>query len=538
MDNQAITITSLSRRRQNVLMGFFNAYRITLACLLYLIIRLGWLSSDLHQNNAQETIILSLGFYLILCAIAIVITVKQLLNQTSVLAIMFTDIMLLTLILKTIGGVSSGLGNLIIVSVAMGTLFLSFRNSLLLAAFSTSAVVYTELLSGLTPNNPQQAAFLGVAFFATTIVVQYLMNRTRSSEQLAEIQAENILSLEATNQLILQRMRTGIIVSSVHGRIHTSNQAAVRLVTDSENLSIDKQQLPQVLDDLLQQWLKREPIVSHVVKVHPKMPEVFVNFSSLQNKKNSDVIIFLEDTSKTAQQVQQLKLASLGRFTASIAHEIRNPLGAISHAAQLLEESPNIDQTDIRMIQIIRNHSQRMNTIIENILQLSRRSVSNAEIINLNEWLREFLTIFNEAHKDAEIDVAIPETLTVKFDPSHLQQILTNLISNGLRYSESVIQQNRVKIVGGILNANQQPYLDIIDFGPGISDENQTKLFEPFFTTEKTGTGLGLFLSKELCEANQSQIMLADINDMTHEPRIGCCFRILFSHPNRLTYME
>ncbi|AJQ97418.1 sensor histidine kinase [Gynuella sunshinyii] len=538
MENQTVSITNLSRRRQNVLMSFFNLYRIALASLLFLMIQLGWLSFSFSIENARETIIVSLGFYLVLCAIAIAITVKQLLSQTSVLAIMITDIMLLTLALKTIGGVTSGLGNLIIVSVAVGTLFLSFRNSLLLAAFATSSVVYTELLSGIAPNNPQQAAFLGLAFFATTIVIQYLMSRTRSSEKLAEIQAENILSLEATNQLILQRMHTGIIVSSIKGIIHTSNQAAARLITDSETESIQNKKLPPVICELLQQWLNQEHIASHIVKIHPKMPEVFVNFTSLQNNKNSDVIIFMEDTSKTAQQAQQLKLASLGRFTASIAHEIRNPLGAISHAAQLLEESPNIDQTDSRMIQIIKNHSQRMNTIIENILQLSRRAESNAEIINLKDWLMEFLVIFQEAHKDARIETRVADDLMIKFDPSHLQQVLTNLISNGLRYSKMAGNRCEVEIVAGILNANNQPYLDVIDFGPGISAENRDKLFEPFFTTEKTGTGLGLFLTKELCEANQSQIMLAESTEQDPSATIGCCFRILFSHPNRLTYME
>ena len=533
----AITeITNLSEHRQYQLMSMFNIYRVALALSLLAILRFFWVDEKVPLELSRQTFAIAVGCYLVLCGVAMMIQRQKLLNQASVLVIMITDVMLLTLIMKSAGGVGSGFGNLMIVSVATGSLFMSLNNSLMLAAFASSAVVYTQLFSGLRDTSADreflQAALLGVAFFGTTILIQYILSRVRLSEQLAEEQAENILDLQSINELILQRMRTGIIVTSRKGKIRTQNEAAKRLICNSENETIDS--LPIQLRDLMYRWLANLPIDSHKVRIHPDMPEVFANFTALQDKPHSDVLIFLEDISQTTQQAQQLKLASLGRFTASIAHEIRNPLGAISHAAQLLQESPKLDETDIRMLHIIQNHSVRMNSIIENILQLSRRSKAHPEVLELEDWLKEFSTTFKQVDPGAHIELATLGSHKVRFDPSQLHQVLDNLVANGLRYSQKRMGQKLVRIESGILNANDEPFIDIVDFGPGISQENQSNLFEPFFTTENSGTGLGLFISKELCESNQSRLeFIKTLNNNE-----GCRFRIAFAHPGRISQIE
>ncbi|MDH5458801.1 MAG: HAMP domain-containing histidine kinase, partial [Nitrospinota bacterium] len=245
------------------------------------------------------------------------------------------------------------------------------------------------------------------------------------------------------------------------------------------------------------------------------------------------VLIYLEDTSAMTQQAQQLQLASLGRLTASIAHEIRNPLGAISHAGQLLNESPNLDHHDKRLTQIISDHTQRLNTIVSNIMQISRRNSSYVERFSLKPFIErciaEYKTGQTITDKAIRVDIH-PDDVEVRFDPSHLQQILVNLCDNGLRYSEDRQGQVQIELRGGITAEYQRPFLDIIDHGPGIDAHDAPHIFEPFFTTSPTGTGLGLYISRQLAECNQAHLNYIVI------PTGGACFRITFQDPRRNIY--
>jgi two-component system sensor histidine kinase PilS (NtrC family) len=229
------------------------------------------------------------------------------------------------------------------------------------------------------------------------------------------------------------------------------------------------------------------------------------------------------------QRAQQLKLASLGRLTASIAHEIRNPLGAISHAGQLLAESPNLDAQDQRLSGIIKEHCGRVNGIIENVMSLSRRETSMPEIFELEHWLETFYQEMTGrldlASEEVIVRKQVDDAVHVRMDASQLHQVLWNLCENGLRYGRSL---PRLILRYGIRDDSQRPYLDVIDSGEGIPEDDIEHIFEPFFTTAgQQGTGLGLYLARELCEGNQASLSLLE---STSE---GCCFRILFAHPER-----
>ena len=257
--------------------------------------------------------------------------------------------------------------------------------------------------------------------------------------------------------------------------------------------------------------------------------ELQVNFTALTPSQHSEILVFLEDNRQLTQRAQQIKLASLGRLTASIAHEIRNPLSAISHAAQLLDESSELDSADRRLTEIIQDHSKRMDQIIENVLQLSRRKNAKPERINFQEWLKQYVEDYqNTTGEKVNITLSCSEEpSTINIDPSQLSQVLTNLIDNGLRYSKLNTGEASLELHFDLDPTNNLPYLDIIDHGKGIDEKNIQHLFEPFFTTETDGTGLGLFISRELCEANQARL---------HYLRNGkeqSCFRISFSHPDR-----
>lgn len=275
---------------------------------------------------------------------------------------------------------------------------------------------------------------------------------------------------------------------------------------------------------LFYKWLKNNDNNNESFFLENSSMEMLPQFALLQQKHSKDVIIFLEDVSKLTQQAQQEKLASLGRLTASIAHEIRNPLAAISHAGELLSESTNIDESDKRLTQIIDQQSRRLNEIIDTVLNLSRRKQIKTEQIKLQDWLKEFLT--EQIHFPAEsVSLQIESNYEVLFDKQHLQQILVNLLQNALRYNLSYNQeldkeQNLFPVVIKVYKASSI-LLDVINFGEKITTEDEKHLFEPFFTTQTSGTGLGLFMSKELAESNHANLNYIPLEDKT-------CFRITF----------
>jgi two-component system sensor histidine kinase PilS (NtrC family) len=239
------------------------------------------------------------------------------------------------------------------------------------------------------------------------------------------------------------------------------------------------------------------------------------------------MLIFLDDVSKLRQQAQQLKLASLGRLTASIAHEVRNPLGAISHAGQLLSESGVLSEEDRRLTAIINEQSIRVNGIIENVMKISRRERPVPVTINLREWVRKFVDELKSRYQLNEEDLRFDttgETINANMDPGQLYQVMWNICENGIRYSHA---PPLLEIRCDRQPESRRPYIDIIDRGGGISIDIAEQLFEPFITTEIKGTGLGLFIARELCEANQATLTLYSNTDD------GCCFRISFSHPDR-----
>jgi two-component system sensor histidine kinase PilS (NtrC family) len=229
-----------------------------------------------------------------------------------------------------------------------------------------------------------------------------------------------------------------------------------------------------------------------------------------------------------------MKLASLGRLTASIAHEVRNPLGAISHAAQLMRESGDIGDADQRMLDIIQRHSRRVNGIIDNVLDLSRRRQADAELVDLSGWLEGFTRDYQQARdcqdgKPARIELEKgSEVPRARFDTSQIEQVLVNLCDNGLRYSLEQTGSPRLTLRTGATADGERAIIDIQDYGPGISEDNRTSIFEPFFTTDKSGTGLGLYLARELCETNQAHLALLK------QDGPGCCFRITFAPSGRL----
>jgi two-component system sensor histidine kinase PilS (NtrC family) len=368
---------------------------------------------------------------------------------------------------------------------------------------------------------------LGTLFFATSLGFQVLSQRLRSSQQLAQERAADVSKLQNLNQLIVQRMRTGILVVDVDGRIKMVNQAAAEFLQTNPSSPPAGNTLGPILQQQLETWRKHPETNSRPFRHTDTGPEIIARFTALNFEQSGDTLIFLEDSGQLAQRAQQLKLAALGRLTASIAHEIRNPLGAISHAGQLLRESPQLDSGDQRLTDIIVNHSHRINNIIENVLQLSRRTPPNPRRVDLGAWLHDYIEEYQEGLNDrAAISIKETAPVQVTIDTDQLSQALTNLLDNALRYSAKATGKASAELFVSI-GIKQLPQLDVVDNGPGVAERDQEKVFEPFFTTEVKGNGLGLYMARELCEINQARL------HYLRNEYGKSCFRINFSHPDR-----
>ena len=259
----------------------------------------------------------------------------------------------------------------------------------------------------------------------------------------------------------------------------------------------------------------------------PDQPEVQPRFARLLAGSELS-LVFLDDASVVSRRAESLTLATLGRFSASLAHEIRNPLAAINYAVQLLEESP-LNDADRRLLQIIHQQCQRTNGIVESVLGLARRERANPEHVDLNLFVRTFIDEYRQSMSiETDSLEIIPSTRAVPalVDPRHLHQVLTVLVQNAFNYGRLPGEPARVRL--RVAPSEQRAVIDVTDRGPGVPETTAARLFNPFFTTSEHGTGLGLYIARELCRANQATL------DYVPVPGGGSCFRVIMPGPNAL----
>ncbi len=518
------------------LLRVYTYYRTLLGGALVLMFEGHIADKVLGQDNPTIFLYTSIAYTLInFTTLVLLLRVKLSPSQKQLFALLLLDIASLILLMHSSGGAPSTLGYLLLIAAAASGILLRSRTAIFLAALASIAVIAESIYRVInntiidSTNVFFSAGALGALIFITTIIFRYLTKKIHSSNAEALNQAIRAASVQQLAQQILERMRTGIMVLDKDNQISLFNNSAAKLLTLDANTEPRLNSIPE-LQEKVTHWQKTQQNPSPILnKFNEGSDEVKVNFAKLDPGKDSHTLIFLEDNRAITQHAQQLKLASLGRLTASIAHEIRNPLGAISHASQLLSEDNALIPGNKRLVAIINSHTKRVNQIIENILQLSRRRIATPQNIRLDEWLPIFIADYSASKGDLhkpQIDCLAADAIHAKFDVGQLQQVLTNLCDNGIRYSNPPAGCPHLVIEAGI--NNQQPFIKVIDFGVGISGENLTHLFEPFFTTENTGSGLGLYICKELCEANQALISYSH----THEGL--SCFHIQLAHPDKV----
>ena len=519
-------------------LNFLNLFRLLISGLFVILYFVGNPFPQLASHSTSLFYGASGGYLIFALIFSIMIRLRSPDFNLQIHIQIFTDIIFIILIMHASGGVQSGLGTLIIISIAGGTIVIRGRHSLLFASIASLAMLfeafYNTLEGSSLASNMLQAGILGVTFFTTAIITHFVARYIRESEALALKRGVDLANMSQLTEHIIQRMQTGIMVIDQYNQLRLINESAWHMlgmpsVVNNPYLSA----LNTELNTSYRNWQNDNEVVSSPLQLSPEYPSLLPRFAQLNQEANPATLIFLEDASAMSREAQQLQLAALGRLTASIAHEIRNPLGAISHAGQLLAESPNMDDADLRLTQIIADHSKRVNTIVENVMQLGRGNQSYPKLVELNNYLENFLKDFitgNQTQRNNFLIEVQQDNIQVRFDPSHLQQILTNLCENGLRHTVDDAKNNekfKIEFHAGISKNNNRPYLDIIDHGTGIDEETAAHIFEPFYTTSETGTGLGLYISRELAECNQAHLTLL------HSGAQGSCFRLTFSDPRR-----
>ena len=521
------------------LLKLYSSYRLFLAALL---LWLGYLESSPVYFDGSDSGLFSLTAAAYLVASLINLTLFQIMrwrpSETLLFAMLLVDVVAINLMLYSSGGMAGSMGYLLMVTVAASGTFLSTRLALSIAAIASfipvSIAMSEFVLSDGGQGQVMRSGVFGILLFATALIFIYLAKRLTLVEELAESESRAATRLQHINDLVFNKMLTGIIVFDSDFRIEQLNERASLLLgsSNSQKLLARHDSLNQVADLLpyYHEWKANPQRQLPTFRCKNSDIPLQISFSEIRSNSVVDTILFIEDARTLSQHAQQLKNSSLGALTSSIAHEIRNPLGAISHAAQLLQES-SLPESDQQLVDVVLRHSTRVDKLVRDILQLSRQQAPQISVINIYNNCILSKTQVEESHQFQNPQIHIDgsaQGVNAPFDSGQLQQVLINLISNALRHSEKKTGLPWVAIRFDYQTDMNLAMLKIYDRGEGVSAANKNKIFEPFFTTEKQGVGLGLYIARELCEINFATL------SYVYKSSAEGHFKIVFSDPAKL----
>jgi two-component system sensor histidine kinase PilS (NtrC family) len=507
-----------------------NATRIVIAIVLLL-----YLSFDIR--GAQHLYAETCMAYLIVAVLFGMLTVywrRRFLVQLG--AQIAFDLAVISFLYVGAGGARSGFAILYLFPLA-GAAILA---PLLLALFSASLV--TIFLIGQSAwqvllhdaDTPLLlSGVYGAAFFAVVLLVSRLAAKLIGQEELAARRGADLKIQQAINRIVMADVGDGILVAGRDGQVFTSNPAAQRMLAlagEGADFKLSDAASLEPIAQAFDAWLALPPDGAGAdghgafVTIKPEQDggaeagpvlrsqrsdlaaHLKLRFARVEAPAPSPerCVIFLQDVTAIENQAQQLKLASMGRLTASIAHEVRNPLSAIGHATSLLAEDL-VEPSQARLLKIVGDNVARVNRMVEDILQLSRKVQPHSEPLMLGAFLAEIRAEFQETHALSADMIAVGGSgdAPVRFDALHLREVVVNLLTNAIRYASATAGSIRLFVVSD--NPGRLE-LHVQDDGPGITPEVRAHLFEPFYTTSSKGTGLGLYLARELCLNNGAML--------------------------------
>ena len=424
------------------------------------------------------------------------------------------DVLCIALVMVAGGGTGGSLPILLFPQLAASGWLLRTQTALFHAAIASFMLlgldVWRMLEGRVTGAQPFQTGLIGFGYFATIGIALALGRHTKASEDLAAQRGIDVANLEQVNRLIIQDMQDGVLVVDLNGVVRGHNAQVARLLGGFGRMrgGMRLAEFSSTLHDYWRRWQEDYTEALPPFKVETSQRLLRVRLVRIGSGLNGGTLIYLEDLGRAQNEAQQMKLAALGRLTASIAHEVRNPLSAINQAAQLLEEDDAVPPAGARLLSMIRNNAKRIDRIVGEVLQLNRRDRQQPEVIALGEFMQSLIDEVVQAENvpPKSIVILIPDDVRVIFDRGHLNQIVWNLVRNAWQHCQ--------KREGGIRIAARPGYMgdaiicELADDGPGIPGELRGQIFEPFFTTRPGGTGLGLYIARELADANGAALEL------------------------------
>lgn len=502
---------------------YFNLYRLTLAGLFVFLA--GVFGSSLSLGAYH--LLLFFGASVVYLAAVLLSFIPLHLRWprfTWQLAVqMGVDIVGLSVLSYASGGMKSNVDLLLLVSLAAAGLISRGKVTLFFAALASIAALlehsYAVLYEDADAAQYVQVGLLSMAYFAVAWLAHTLAKYAVDSQQLAQRRGRDLVSLSEANRLVMRDMQDGVLVVDGQGMIMQMNFRAERMLHKIVGMGSSLSEIFPILFWQYAKWKQSGSVSRDILQLDMGL-QARLRMVAIEQDAARGVVIFIEDMQRMQAEAQQIKLAALGRLTANIAHEVRNPLSAISYATELMQEELGDDKHQ-RLLQIVLDNTNRINQIVQDVMQLNRRDRTQTEVFDLEVMLRIFVEEFVLAERieSGILALASMPGSRVSFDRGHLRQVLWNLCRNALRYGRK--QQGSVALTMSMEDG--RAIVTVRDDGPGIAAEHLGKLFEPFFTTADEGTGLGLYIAKELCEANGARLEYRAVVEGA-----GASFRIAF----------
>lgn len=496
---------------------YFSIYRLIVAGVFVFAAAFYGGMPNLGSQDIQLFRWVSVGYFLIAMAFLGSVSIAHRAFNLQLTVQVAADVLAFTLLMHASGGAKSGIGVMIFVVLAGAGLVGQGRMAIFYAALATLAVLaeqsyhfirFDEDIGGFF-----RTGLTSIGFFGTAIAARLLSQRVVANEALARQRGIELANQLQISQRVIRDMQDGVLVVDADGRIRQHNPQAEILFDVRPGAGADLASFSVALSEQFARWSENPVETATLIRV-PGSPRI-LRVRLLPPGEGESALIYLEDLGRVQAQAQQLKLAALGRLTANMAHEIRNPLSAISHAAELLVDEQR-GEGQLRLIRIIGDNTQRLNRLVGEVLELGRRDQSQPEPIRLAAYLRQFIDEFavNDPGVRERVVIEVAADATLVFDRSHFHRVLWNLVVNALRHASAA--PGAVRLNASPTGAGGRVALHIIDDGPGIGESLRGQVFEPFFTTHGSGTGLGLYIARELCEANGAQLDLLDNSPGAH----------------------
>lgn len=511
-------------------LGWLLVYRLSLALVLILVFFYpqipNWLSSGGDPSIVRLLLKLQ-TLSILFSGVLMLLGHPQPARQIELAS--FLDIVFYTALMHVSGGISTGLGLILAIVVAVGAILLEGRLSLLFAALATLAVMFQTFYAELYATTPSggytQAGLLGLTYFTVALLAHVLARRLHETEHLAARRKVDLADLSKLNEIIIQSLSTGVLAVNGERALLVMNNAAkcllgVEQVRSGAALARVCPKLDAWLRQAVQDASGRDEVLA--LAEHEVRPRLRL----LGSFRADGALIFLDDNRQLVREAQELKLASLGRLTASIAHNIRNPLSSITHATQLLAETEPREAEERHLLDIVQRNALRIDETVTSVLELSRRHQPQPQVLELNAWLSEFCEEYRASGRlesDRLVFYPASEVLSARIDPRHLGQILRNLCDNAMMHAKPKNGTPSIEISLTPSANRELLHLNVSDNGSGVATEHIRQLFDPFFTTSSQGTGLGLYAARELCEANGLRL------EYIEQPAPGAQFRLLLN---------